>query len=111
MQQYLTITHHLYSPTALLMSLDFYESLPEDLKQVVNEAAVEAAIYERQCCDEQEARLLDQLVSEGMIVNEPDMAPFVEATASLYETFVGEAAGLVKPDILARVREIIASQK
>ncbi len=106
-QEYLTITHHLYSPTALLMSLDFYESLPEDLQQVVDEAAIEAAIYERQCCDEQEAQLLEQLIAEGMIVNEPDMAPFIEATSSLYDTYVGEGPGMVDPDILARVREII----
>ena len=103
----MTITHHLYSPTALLMSLDFYESLPEDLQQVVDEAAIEAAIYERQCCDEQEAQLLEQLIAEGMIVNEPDMAPFIEATSSLYDTYVGEGPGMVDPDILARVREII----
>ena len=110
-QKYLTITHHLYSPTALLMSLDFYETLPEDLQQVVMEAAAEAAAYERQMCDEQEAYLLEELEKEGMIVNQPDMAPFVEATASLYETYVGEGAGLVSPEILAAAREIIDSRK
>lgn len=109
-QKYLTITHHLYSPTALLMSLDFYETLPEDLQKVVDEAAVEAAAYERQMCDEQEAMLLDELKKVGMIVNEPEMAPFVEATASIYDTYVGDEPGKVSTDILARVREIIDAQ-
>ena len=53
--------------------------------------------------------LLDQLIAEGMIVNQPDMAPFVEATSSMYETYVGEGPGPVNPEVLAGVREIIAS--
>lgn len=108
-QEYLTITNHLYSPTALLMSLDFYLSLPEDLQAVVDEAAIEAAAYEREQCDIQEAQLLDALKAEGMIVNQPDMAPFVEATKAVYDKYVGEGAGMVHPDILARTQEIIAS--
>ena len=43
-----------------------------------------------------------------MIINKPDKAPFVEATASLYDTYVGDKAGLVPPDLLAQVRDIIA---
>ena len=72
------------------------------------EAAAEASAYERQCCDEQEAMLLDELEKAGMTINKPDKAPFVEATASLYETYVGDQAGLVPTDLLAQVREIIA---
>lgn len=106
-QKYLTVTNHLYSPTALLMSLDFYETLPEDLKKVVAEAAVEAAIYERQMCDEQEAKLLDELAAEGMEINKPDIEPFVTATKGVYDTYVGEGPGLVKPAVLDRVYEII----
>ena len=82
-QKYLTITNHLYSPTALLISLDFYLSLPEDLQAIVDEAGVEAAAYEREQCDIQSAQLLDALQAEGMIVNQPDMAPFVEATKAV----------------------------
>jgi TRAP-type C4-dicarboxylate transport system substrate-binding protein len=107
-QKYLTITNHLYSPTALLISLDFYETLPEELKAVVAEAAVEAAAYERQMCDEQEARLLDELVAEGMLVNTPDIEPFVTATKGVYDSYVGEGPGLVDPAVLERVYEIMA---
>lgn len=108
-QKYLTVTNHLYSPTALLMSLDFYLSLPEDLQAVVDEAAIEAAAYEREQCDIQEAQLLDALKAEGMEVNQPDMAPFVEATQAVYDKYVGEGAGMVHPDILARAQEIMAN--
>ena len=108
-QDYLSITEHLYSPTPLLMSLDFYNSLPADLQEVVMEAAAEASVYQRQCCDEQEAMLLDELEAKGMIINKPDKAPFIEATASLYDTYVGDEPGMVPPDLLARVQEIIAA--
>ena len=108
-QKYLTITNHLYSPNALLISLDFYLSLPEDLQAIVDEAGVEAAAYEREQCDIQSAQLLDALQAEGMIVNQPDMAPFVEATKAVYDKYVGEGAGMVHPDVLARTQEIIAN--
>ena len=107
-QKYLSITEHLYSPTPLLMSLDFYESLPADLQKVVDEAAIEAAQWQYQCCDDQNAELLSELEAVGMIINKPDKAPFREATQVVYEEYVAKEPGKVDPDILAQVREIIA---
>lgn len=106
-QKYLSITEHLYSPTPLIMSLSFFNSLPADLQQVVLEAAKEAAEWQYQCCDEQNAELLGQLEKAGMLINKPEKDAFRAATQTVYDNFVGKEAGKVDPDILAKVEEMI----
>jgi len=106
-QEYLSITEHLYSPAPLLMSKEFYDSLPEDLQSIVFEAAEEAKVYQRATCDEQEAVLLKELEDEGMQINHPEKAAFVEATQSVYNKFIGEGKGLVSPTIYDGIRELL----
>lgn len=89
-QEFLSITEHLYSPAPLLASKTFYDSLPEDLQQVVQEAAIEAADFQRAKCDELSEQLLKELEESGMKVNTVDKAPFVEATQSVYDKYVGD---------------------
>ncbi|MFA5447389.1 MAG: TRAP transporter substrate-binding protein [Sphaerochaeta sp.] len=106
-QDYLSITEHLYSPAPLLISKTFYDSLPNDLQQVMIEAAREAKVYQWQACDDQTSYLLKSLEEAGMIVNRPDKAPFVEATKSLYDKYVGVGKGLVDPETVAAVQKLL----
>ncbi len=73
-QEYLSITEHLYSPAPLLISKAFYDSLPADLQKIVWEAAEEAKVYQYQACDDQNSFLLDSLAKEGMVINTPNKA-------------------------------------
>lgn len=106
-QDYLSITEHLYSPAPLLISKSFYDSLPADLQQITIEAAEEAKVYQWQVCDDQTSYLLKSLEDAGMIVNRPDKAPFVEATKSLYNKYVGVGKGLVDPEVVAAVQSLL----
>ena len=45
---YYNITKVNYLPAVLLMSKQSWDKLPEDLQQIVQEAAIEAAEYERE---------------------------------------------------------------
>ena len=106
-QEYLSNTEHLYSPAPLLISKAFYDSLPADLQAVVWEAAEEAKVAQRQSCDDQNSFLLDSLASEGMLINTPNKAPFVEATKAVYDKYVGEGKGLVTPEIFNAVQDML----
>jgi len=106
-QDYLSVTEHLYSPAPLLMSKTFFESLPADLQEVVMVAAKEAQVYQRAACDEQSAMLLKSLEEAGMKVNQPDKAPFVEATKSVYDKYVGEGKGMVSPHVYESIKELL----
>ena len=44
-----------------------------------------------------------------MEVNEPEKAPFQEATAPLYDEYIKEGAGMVSPDIYQRVLDVMAT--
>ena len=89
-QRYLSVTNHLYSPAPLLMSRTFYDSLPEDLQLIVREVGLEASHFQRRVVDEQQLAALAELEREGMVINFVDTAPFVAATQSVYDMFVGD---------------------
>ena len=101
------MTGHLYSPAPLMMSKEFYDSLPEDLQAVVDEAAIEAAAYQRGVCDEQEAEMLKLLEESGMKVNFTDAAPFREATMQVYDKYVGDGEGKVSPAIYDEAQTVL----
>ncbi len=110
-QKYISLTGHLYSPTPVFISKDYFDALPAEYQAIVKEAAQEAAPYEREQIDIQTKEGLTALEGRGMIANSPDKALFQEATKSVYDTYIADGAGKVSPDIYARVEEVIAANK
>ncbi|MCI1930183.1 MAG: TRAP transporter substrate-binding protein [Clostridia bacterium] len=106
-QKYISLTGHLFSPAPVFMAKDYYDSMSEDYQKAVQEAATEAAPYERDQIDKQNATGLDDLKAAGMQVNEPEKAPFKKATASIYDEYVKDGSGMVSPDIYNKVEEIV----
>ena len=106
-QKYLSLTGHLFSPAPVFISQDYFNSLPEEYQSAVTEAAAEAAPYQREQIDEQNVSGLESLKEAGMEVNEPEKAPFQDATKSVYDNYVKDAAGCVSPDIYQRVMEVV----
>ena len=90
-QDYLSVSNHVYSPVTLVMNAAKYDSLTPEQQDAVNAAAQEAAEYTRGLGAEGDATLLGEL-SESMEVNEIDLAAFKEAAVPIWEA-VGEMAG------------------
>lgn len=110
-QKYISMTGHLYSPTPVFISKDYFDALPAEYQTAVKEAAMEAAPYEREQIDLQTESGLKALEERGMTVSYPEKAAFQEATKSIYDTYVKDEAGHVSTDIYARVQEVIAANK
>jgi len=106
-QTYLSVTEHVYSAAPLMVSKAAYDALPADLQAIVDEAGKEACEWERAYLAEAETAWLSDLEEAGMQINYPEKAPFVEATAGVYDQFVGDGADQISADLLARVYEII----
>lgn len=106
-QKYLSLSNHVYNPAPVLMSLDYYNNLPEDIQQAVVEAANESKDYQRSINDEQEAEILASLPEKGMEINEVDMAAFQEKLQPVYDEFIGTGEGQVDPEIYEQVLELI----
>lgn len=89
-QDYLSLTGHVYAAAILLANNDFYNSLPEDLQELVMEASEEFRDEQRELAQQQDVEFLDQLKAEGMQVN--DLTPeqrneFREAAQPVYEKY------------------------
>lgn len=99
-QDYLSLSGHVYSPVTLVMNGANYDALTDDQKAAVKRAAQEAAEHTRRLGTEADATLLEELGVQ-MEVNEIDLAAFKEAAVPIWEQ-VGAMAG---GDFAAKVVE------
>jgi C4-dicarboxylate-binding protein DctP len=90
-QDYLSMTGHVYAATALLMNNDFYNELPEDLQKLVTEASEEFREEQRGLAQKQDVEFLEKLKESGMQVNEltdEQRDRFRDAASSVYDKYV-----------------------
>ena len=97
-QDYMTLTGHAYHTYAMVMNKAAWDSLPDDLKQVVEEAATVGRDAARDYTAEDESMILDDIEDEIEIIElSPEgRAAFIEASKSIYEEF----RPMVTPEIL-----------
>ena len=110
-QKYISMTGHIFSPTPVFIAKVYFAAFPEEFQTAIQEAATEAAPYQREQIDEQNVSGLEELTNDGMEANEPDKAPFQEATAPIYDQYIKEGTGCVSPEIYQKVEDILASLK
>lgn len=102
-QKYGTLTRHAYASAIITMSLDVFNSLPEDVQKIFKQSAQEAAEHERAWVAEHEAAQLQTLKDNGMeIVEDPDVESFRAAVQSVYDKYPQYA------DFMARIRAELA---
>lgn len=93
-QPYYTFTRHLYAANAVIVSEQFWQSLPEDLQQVVTEASFEAMKVQRDLNTQMENDLVSTMEAAGVTFDEfsaEEIAKLTEATKDVWE--------IVKPDV------------
>ncbi|NWQ44596.1 DctP family TRAP transporter solute-binding subunit [Bacillus sp. EB106-08-02-XG196] len=92
-QDYLTMTGHVYAATILLMNNDFYNGLPKNLQELVVKASEEYRTEQREIAQKQDVEFLEKLKENGMKVNEltaEQRELFREAAKSVYDQYVPE---------------------
>ncbi len=92
-QQYLSITGHVYTPAYVLTSAKNFAKLPEDIQADLMAAAAEAQEAVYATAAQLETDLLENLKSAGIEVNEADKDAFIEASAPIYEEFAKSVDG------------------
>ncbi len=101
-QDYVTMTRHAYAAAPITMSLNKFNSLPEDIQKIFVQSAQEAAEYERDWVAKNEELQMADLEKNGMeIVKEPDLDSFRAAVESVYAQYPEYA------DYLARIEEAL----
>jgi tripartite ATP-independent transporter DctP family solute receptor len=69
-QKYLTITNHQYNPQSLIFSKKIWDTLSAGERKILQDAALEAATFQRQVSREAATTTLDALKKAGMQVSE-----------------------------------------
>lgn len=86
-QKHLSLTRHGYTAAPLVMNLAKFSGLPGEQRMVILEAALEAALHERELNDQLEQKALLALRAPGVeIVADPDVAAFRAAVAARVRT-------------------------
>lgn len=95
-QKYLSISNHVYSPGAVLINKEKFDSFSPELQKILTEAAQEAKVFERQFIADLEDQLISGLKEEGVIVTEQiDYDAFLEATQAVYKEYESEYGELI----------------
>ncbi len=103
-QDYYSLTGHIFAVAPLVVSETFFEALPEEYQKVVLEAGKQYEVSERAATEKQDVEMLELLKETGMKVNtltDEEKAMFVEATAPVYEKF----EDVITPEIMDIIRE------
>jgi TRAP-type transport system periplasmic protein len=69
-QKFLVVSNHQYNPQSLIVSKKVWDTLSAAEKKILQDAAVEAAVFQRKTNRELAAGQLDQLKKAGMTVTE-----------------------------------------
>lgn len=89
-QKYVVMTNHALNMSLLMVSENFYQSLPEDLQTVIDEAGQVVQDFVIKTNAENTAGYIDKLKAEGMEFIEVNADEYKQASANLYKDFVDQ---------------------
>lgn len=110
-QEYLTITNYATGPDPFMVNLEWYNELPNDLKIIFDETAVEAMQFSDKLNREKETEYL-KLLSEKLKTNyvtTENLDKFREATKPVYQYFINK--GYFTWDDIKEVRSILSKKQ
>jgi len=103
-----TITHEYQQQVAIVMNNDKFESMPEDLQNIIIEAANEAGDYCTERVNEIGEQMREKLVTEyGMNIYEIDLAPWREKAAEVHKDL--EESGFIPEGLLDEINTYLES--
>ena len=92
-QKYLSLSNHVYTPAYLTVGKTHWNSLPADVRKVLEDTAKETQAFVYDYASKDDTALLAKLKQAGMQVNDVDQDAFVAASKPIYEEFSKEVPG------------------
>lgn len=103
---YYSLSQHLIIPECVCINADVYNSLTDEQKAAVTEAALESAEMQHQLWADREAASRELVEKSGVTTNEiADKAPFQAAMTPVYENYLSD-----NPDLRPLVELIQATE-
>lgn len=100
--KHFTLDEHTRVPDILLISQKVWDSLPEHAKRVVQEAAIESSIYQRELWAEKSNEALAEIQKKGVKVYRPDKSLFANKVKAMHATYDNTNVG----KLLKRIKEM-----
>lgn len=106
-QKYLSLTNHVFNPQSLLISKKTWDAMSPAEKDVISQAAKEAAVYERKESREQTKKSIELIRQSGVAVNEISPAE-IERIRQKVKPVVDKYSKEIDPELLKFVNESLA---
>ncbi len=81
----MTRTEHFQLANFIMVGTAWFDTLPQEYQDILVEEARNAATENAQLVIETGADFEQKMVDEGLVINEPDKTPFIEAAEAAYE--------------------------
>ncbi|MCJ7874136.1 TRAP transporter substrate-binding protein [Phaeobacter sp. J2-8] len=81
----LTLTRHVYSPLPLTVAESTWGKLSDTDKAAIQKAAAESSAFSRKLVADLVSAQIEQLEADGTTIITPDIGPFRDAVASVYD--------------------------
>ena len=92
-QEYLSITGHVYTPAYILTSQSQWDGWPDEVKAGLTDCANQTQDFTYEHAAMLETDLLQVIKDAGVAVNEADKDAFIEASKPIYDAFAAEVDG------------------
>ncbi len=92
-QEYLSLTGHVYTPAFVAVGLNAWNKLPLDVRLSLEEIARETQEFVTATAERFDAELLDSLHAAGIQINDIDRSSFIEASRGIYDEFASTVPG------------------
>jgi len=107
-QKYLSVTKHKYTPLVVTVSKKFWDQLSADEKKVIQDAATEAAVYQRKANRELNEQYLQSLKKVGMQINEipaGEVARMRAKVQPVVDKFSAQISGTLVKDLFGEIEK------
>lgn len=107
-QKYLSVTKHKYTPLVVTLSKRFWDQLSADEKKIIQDAAVEAAVYQRKANRDLSEQYLQSLKKVGMQINEIPAAELARMRAKVQpvvDKYSAQIGGTLVKDLLGEIEK------
>jgi TRAP-type transport system periplasmic protein len=91
-QDYLSITGHVYTPAYVTVGASHYTKLPEDVRKILEETAQEMQDFVYETAENMENELLEKMRT-STTVNEADKDAFIKGSDPIYQEFGETVSG------------------
>lgn len=97
-----SMDEHTRVPDILLISQKVWDALPEHARRVVQEAAIESSLYQRELWAQMSNEALEEIAKKGVKVYYPDKSLFASKVSAMHASYENTSVG----KLLKRIQEM-----